>query len=309
MTARRTVADRPVTTVVAFGALVVLVALNLVAIRFTNRELAPFWNAGARFALAAIVYGLIAVGRRIPRPSSRAVAGSVVYGLFAFAGFFAALYVGLVDATAALGQTVLALGPLVTLLLAAAVGLEPVRGRAVAGAIVGVVGVGIVFGAQEHLRVPITSLLALAAAATSFAAGAIVAKRIPPVDPVWQNAVGTAVGGAVLLTLSRVAGDAWTPPQAGVTWLWFAYLVVPGTVVVFLLYLALLRRLPASVVSYQFILAPLASIALGAVLLDEPAGFVMLIGATVVAAGVYLGALDAARPRPVATGPASGSRS
>ena len=37
-------------------------------------------------------------------------------------------------------------------------------------------------------------------AATSFAAGAIVAKRMPPADPFVQNAVGTAVGGAVVGT-------------------------------------------------------------------------------------------------------------
>lgn len=52
----RLAANVPVSTVVAFVTLVVLVATNLVAIRFTNRELAPFWNAGAPFALAAGVY-------------------------------------------------------------------------------------------------------------------------------------------------------------------------------------------------------------------------------------------------------------
>lgn len=285
--------------IVAFSALVVLVALNLVAIRFTNRELAPFWNAAARFALAAAAFGLIAAVRRIPLPSPRAVAGSVIYGAFAFAAFFALLYLGLVHATAALGQVVLAMGPLITLLFAAAVGLEPLRARAIAGALVALVGVAVVFGAQEHLGVPVTSLLALAGAASSFAAGAIVSKRLPPIDPVWQNAVGTAVGGAVLLALSRVAAEHVTLPQDGVTWLWFGYLVLPGTVIVFGLYLYLLRRLPASIVSYQFILAPLVSIALGAALLDEPAGFGTLLGAVIVAAGVYLGALGGDR---IATG-------
>jgi hypothetical protein len=45
-------ADRA--TLAAFRSLVVLVGANFVAIRFNNRELAPFWGAGTRFALAAI---------------------------------------------------------------------------------------------------------------------------------------------------------------------------------------------------------------------------------------------------------------
>jgi drug/metabolite transporter (DMT)-like permease len=278
-------------TVVAFLALVVLIGTNLVAIRFTDRELAPFWNAGARFALAALVFaGIIAV-RRPERPSGRAIAGSVVYGLLAFAAFFALVYVGLVHATAALGQTVLALGPLITLLLAAAVGLERLRWRAIAGAVIALAGIAIVVGAQEHLEVPGSSVLALVGAATSFAAAGIVSKRLPSIDAVWQNAVGTAFGSVVLLVLSWIVGEPWDTPQTPETWLWFAYLVLPGTVLVFLILVHLLHRLPASVVSYQFVLAPIVSITLGAVVLGEAFGPAVLVGVAIVIAGVYLGAL------------------
>jgi drug/metabolite transporter (DMT)-like permease len=294
----RLAANVPLSTIAAFATLVVLVATNLVAIRFTDRELAPFWNAGARFALAAVVFALIVAVRRLGKPPVRAIAGSVVYGLLAFAGFFALVYLGLVHATAALGQTVLALGPLITLLLAASVGLEPLRLRAIAGALVALLGIAVVFGAQEHLDVPVTSILALVGAATSFAAAGIVAKRLPVIDPVWQNAVGTAVGSAVLLVLSLLVGEVWTAPQTAATWLWFAYLVIPGTVLVFLLLLYLLRRLPATVVSYQFVLAPVVSIILGAIVLDESVGPATVVGVAVVAVGVYLGAMAGSPARP-----------
>jgi uncharacterized membrane protein HdeD (DUF308 family) len=59
-------------TLAAFGALVVLVGANLVAIRFSNRELAPFWGAGTRFVLAAIVFGAIVAARRITLPRGTA---------------------------------------------------------------------------------------------------------------------------------------------------------------------------------------------------------------------------------------------
>jgi drug/metabolite transporter (DMT)-like permease len=296
---------------VAFATLVVLVATNLVAIRFTDRELAPFWNAGARFALAAGIFAAIIAVRRPAPPHGRAIVGSVVYGLLAFAAFFALVYVGLVHATAALGQTVLALGPLITLLLAASVGLERVRGRSIAGALLALIGIAVVFGAQQHLEVPVTSVLALVGAATSFAAAGILSKRLPPIDPLWQNAVGTAVGSAVLLLVSLSAGEAWVLPRDPATWLWFAYLVIPGTVLVFLLLLHLLHRLPATVVSYQFVLAPIVSITLGAIVLGEPAGPGTLLGVGIVVAGVYLGALvsdrdDGRQPQSRAGPPSEG---
>ena len=291
MTAR---ASRRAPTLVAFGALVVLVGTNLVAIRYTNRELPPLWNAGSRFALAAVLFGLLAAVRRAPRPTGPALRGSVLYGLLAFAGFFAFVYTGLVHATAALGQTVLALGPLITLLLAGAIGMERIGARALVGSAVALVGIAIAFGAQEHLDVPLTSLVALAAGATSFAIGGLVAKRLPPTDPALQNTVATAVGAVFLLMLSIMSGEPWVLPRTTETWLGFAYLVIPGTVVIFLLFLQLLRRLPASVVSYQFVLAPIVSITLGALFLGEAVGPGTVIGAGIVIGGVYIGALSSA---------------
>lgn len=282
----------------AFATLVVLVGTNLVAIRVTNRELAPWWNAGSRFVLAAAFFGVIAAVRRPARPSTAALRGSVLYGLLSFAGFFAFLYVGLVHATAALGQTVLALGPLITLILAAMLGMERISGRAIAGSALALTGIAIAFGAQEHLGVPVGSLLALAAAATSFALGGLIAKRSPALDPALQNTVATAVGAAVLLPLSRLAGEPWIIPTSAATWLGFAYLVVPGTVGVFLLFIYLLRRLPATVVSYQFVLAPIVSISLGGLLLGETVGPATLVGAVLVVAGVYIGALSQVSSKP-----------
>jgi drug/metabolite transporter (DMT)-like permease len=287
-------ATRIPATGVAFAALVVLVGTNIVAIRVTNRELAPLWNAGLRFALAAVLFGGIAIVRRTDTPSRRQALGSVAYGLLAFAAFFAFVYVGLVSATAALGQTVLALGPLLTLLIAIALGMERLRRRAIAGSALALVGIGLAFGAQERLDVPAASLVALALGASSFAVAGILAKRLPPADPVLQNAIGTAAGAIVLLALSRLVGEPWLVPRTTATWIWFVYLVVPGTVVIFLLFLHLVRRLPATVVSYQFVLAPIVSMVLGASFLGEPLGPGTVLGAAIVAGGVYLGAL--ARP-------------
>jgi drug/metabolite transporter (DMT)-like permease len=274
-----------------FIVLVILVGTNLVAIRFSDRELPPFWNAGFRFALAAAIFAVLVAARRPGLPTRRQVVGGLVYGLFAFAGFFAFIYLGLVRAPAAIGQTVLALNPLVTMFLAAALGMERIRPRAVGGALVSLAGIVIAFSAAASLAVPLTSLLAFLVATTLFASGAIVARRLRGAEPLTQNLLATTVGAAILLPISLALGEAWKLPADAGTWLAFVYLVVPGTIGVFLLLLWLLRNWTATAVSYQFVLAPIVSITLAATLLGEAVGPSALIGAVLVIAGVYVGAM------------------
>jgi drug/metabolite transporter (DMT)-like permease len=194
-------------TLGAFGLLVVLIATNLVAIRYSNRELAPFWNAGLRFALAAALFAILVLRRRTPRPTRSQVLGGIAYGLFSIAGFFAFLYLGLVRATAGIGQTILALSPLVTMFLAVALGMERLRPWAAIGAIVSVIGIAVAFDAAAAAAVPLESMLSILAATASFAAGAIVARRQARTDPFIQNLLATATGAVVLLALSRRAAS------------------------------------------------------------------------------------------------------
>src|SRR5919197_4424294 len=205
--------------VAAFVVLVLLVGTNLVAIRYSNRELPPFWNAGFRFALAALGFAVILAVRRPGIPARRQIAGALLYGLLAFAGFFGFIYLGLVHAPASIGQTVLALNPLVTMFVAAGLGMERLRWRAVVGAAISLVGIAVAFGAAAQLPGPFESLPELAAATTSFAAGSIVARRLRGAEPVTQNLLATALGGAILLTVSAAIGEQWRLPATTGTWL------------------------------------------------------------------------------------------
>lgn len=59
----------------------------------------------------------------------------------------------------------------------------------------------------------------------------------------------------------------------------------------FLLFLFLVKRWRASSVSYQFVLAPFVAVSLGSVLAGEPVTPAFAVGAGLVPAGVYVGAL------------------
>jgi drug/metabolite transporter (DMT)-like permease len=278
-------------TVPAFAVLVVLIGTNLVAIRIGNRELAPFWHAGFRFTLAAGLFWLIALVRRAPRPSPSASIGAAAYGLLSFAAFFGFVYAGLVGASVGIATTTLALGPLITLGLAAAIGLERVRPSAVIGALIAFGGIAVMYASALSGNVPTHSLVLLVAAAASFAAGGLVVKRTPPIDPVVLNAIATTVGAIALVGLSVVAREPLAIPKRPETWIAFLYLVVPGTLLTFGLLVYLLRRWPASRVAYQFVLSPIVAIGLAALLLQEPIEPAVILGTGLVILGVWLGAL------------------
>ena len=84
-------------------------------------------------------------------------------------------------------------------------------------------------------------------------------------------------------------------PHRPETWAAMAYLVVVGSVVVFLLYLVVLRYWTASRASYGFVLIPFVTLVLSAWLDNEPIGVGLVLGGLLVLAGVYVGALRPGR--------------
>jgi drug/metabolite transporter (DMT)-like permease len=94
----------------------------------------------------------------------------------------------------------------------------------------------------------------------------------------------------ILLALSAVAGERWTVPTLASTWLALAYLVLMGSVPVFLLFVFVLRRWTASATSYMFVLLPFATVALGALIAQETVTTAIVLGGALVLAGVYVGA-------------------
>ena len=289
--------QRDTVTLAAFAALVVLIGTNLVAIRIGNRELDPWWHAGFRFIVAALLFWAIVVVRRRPRPTAGAAVGAALYGGLSIGAFFGFIYAGLVEASVGVATTTLALGPLITLGLAAAIGLERVRTSVVGGGVIAFAGIAVMYASELSGDVPITSLLLLVGGAASFAAGGIVVKRTPPIDPVLQNAIAASVGAVMLVGLSLLAGEQQAIPERTETWIAFVYLVLPGTVLTFGLLLYLLRRWPASRVAYQFVIAPIVAIGLAALLLDEPIGPAVVAGTALVIVGVWLGALRSGQKR------------
>jgi drug/metabolite transporter (DMT)-like permease len=282
---------------IAFVTEAMLAGGNAVGVRFSNRELDPLWGAGLRFTLAALVLGAVMVVLRLKLPRGRALTGALVYGVF-IGGAFAFAYYAFVRMHAGLGQTLLALVPLATLLLAVAHRQERLRPAAVSGTLLAVVGIAFISGVSPRESVPALSLLAILASMLCFAEATVVVRQFPPVHPVTMNAVGMGTGAVLLVPMSLLFGETIVLPERAATWAALGYMVVLGTVVVFVLYTVVIRLWSASRAAYAFVVTPVVTVLLSAWLDDEPITAGLLFGGLLVLLAVYIGALRPARPSP-----------
>lgn len=278
----------------AFVTEAVLAGGNAVAIRFSNRELAPLWGASLRFLLAAALLLAVMAVLRLELPRGRALTGALLYGLF-IGGAFALAYYALVRVHAGLAQTLLALVPLATLLLAVAQRQERLRVAAVVGTLLALGGVALISGASLGESVPVLSLLAVLGGVLCFAEATVLVRHFPSAHPVTMNAVGMATGATFLLAGALLVGDPLVLPERAATWVALAYLVAVGSVLVFVLYLVVIRLWSASRAAYGFVLTPVVTVVLSAWLDDEPIGIGLVAGGLLVLAGVYVGALRPVR--------------
>jgi drug/metabolite transporter (DMT)-like permease len=273
----------------AFAGAVFIGGSNFVAVRFSNRELDPLWGAGLRFALAAAVFGLLFAALRLSLPRGRALLLVTTYGLLAFGAAYGCLYWAMQAVPAGIAAVVLAVGPLMTLLLAVAHGMERLSGRALAGALVALAGSVVIFFQPGSIAFGWGSFALLGVAALCASEAVVVSKLAGGEHPVAMNFLGMSAGAVVLLLVAAAAGERLALPADGETQLALAYLV-GGTVGLFLLVLFVVQRWTASATSYTFVLMPVIAAALGALVADEAITVTTIAGGAVVCAGVYVGA-------------------
>jgi drug/metabolite transporter (DMT)-like permease len=282
-------------TLGAFAAVVVIGGSNFVAVRFSNQELPPFFGAGLRLGLAALLFLALVGVRRIPLPKGQALFGTLLYSLLAFTGAYALAYWALVELPAGIAGLIMSSVPLLTFFFALLHGIESFRWAGLAGGALAIAGIGVLLSGPLTFTIPLASVVAMVGAAACAAEAGVVIKRFPPSHPVATNGLAMAIGTAFLLVISGVTGERWTMPDRGTTWMAVAHLALLGSVGLFSLYLFVLTRWTASGASFQFVLMPLVAVMLGAWLAAEPVTVGVAFGGVIVLAGVYVGALS--RPK------------
>ncbi|MDQ3983018.1 MAG: EamA family transporter [Actinomycetota bacterium] len=284
-------------TLAAFAGAVVIGGTNFIAVRFSNEELDPLFGAGIRFVAAALLLFALMRLQRIRMPRSAEAVGPAVYGLLGFGVSYALLYYALVGLTAGTAAVFMAATPLVTLVLAVLHGQERFTARGVAGGVLAVVGILVIsldsLGGDLRPVYLIAALLGVVTVAES----SVVVKGLPQTHPVTTNAVGMAAGGLLLVAASLAFREDWVVPERAKTWMVLAWLVVAGSVGLFVLFLFVIARWTASATVYALTLMPVVAVTLGALVADEPVTIELIAGGALVMTAVYVGALSGRTPK------------
>ncbi len=273
----------------AFAGSTAIWGSTFLAISFGNDTVPAIWAASLRLGLATLILGsiLALTGQGWPRGAAlRAAAG---YGFLVLGLNFALLYWGQKTVPSGITSVFYATIPLTTAIVARAIGLERLTKQKIGGALLALVGVGIIFsGELADTSAETLPMLAIWAGATLAAIGGVVLKRGPRQSAIGANAVGSGVGCAVCLVVSLLAGEPHPVPRVFAEWFPILYLTLAGSVGAFVLYAWLLKHWSASRTSLSSVIVPVVAVILGALVRHERLSGSSFAGALLVLAGVWV---------------------
>lgn len=276
---------------VSFLLIVLISGINYIAVRFSNKELAPFWGSSIRFGLASLLLFAVVFMKHLPFPKGRALVGILLFGLLGVGVGYAFTYLALVRIEAGLASVIMSMVPLITFILAFLQGIEPFRLRTLFGAMLAILGITIMFQNNLKINAPIPYLLLILGASVSIAEGGIIIKKFPKSDPLVTNSLALATGALVLFALAVITREPLSLPHNISTLAALFHLVLFGSIGLFMLYIFILSRWTASATSYMFVLAPLVAVPIGALIAQETITTTFLISSLFVLTGVYIGAI------------------
>ncbi len=281
----------------AFSACSLIWGSTFLFISIGNDALPPVWAASLRLVLAAVLLSLLAALMRHPFPRGRALRTALLYGLLQFGVNFSLLYPAEKTFPSGLTAVLYATIPLTTALLTRVLGMERLGVLKVAGALVALGGVSLIFSGQMGGHVGLAPALTLFTAATVAGWSGVLLKRGPRQSPVWSNAVGSAVGLAVCLAASFALGESHPFPTRVGAWFPVLYLTLAGSVGAFVLFAWLINRWPVTRVSFVGVINPVVALVLGWLVRGERLTVASFAGSALVVLGVVLG-LRGSAPAP-----------
>jgi drug/metabolite transporter (DMT)-like permease len=261
-------------------------------------DIAPFFGAGIRFALAGVA---LLAGAAIARRSLRTdVVLAATVGLLPFATTYGLIYWAEQYVTSGLTSVLFGVLPLyVALMAAVTLPDEPLRPRLVLGVGVALGGLILAFGESLNLGSGEHTALAALAVILSPLASAVgnvaIKKRGAKLDPLVMNGWAMLGGGVALLLISAPTEDwgatVWSFESVGS----ILYLAALGTGFTFVTLTVLLRELPTVTVSFISMIIPFGALALGALVRDERVTALAVFGALLVVAGIAIAQLPIRR--------------
>ncbi|MBU6457575.1 MAG: DMT family transporter [Bradyrhizobium sp.] len=245
----------------------------------------------ARFSLAGIlILGLSALRGEAWQFGWRETAMFAVFGVANNALYLGFGYTGLQTVSAGLGGLIVSANPVFTAILAALLLGEQLTWRKVVGLLLGILGVGaIVWHRISSGTNSLHGILFTLASLASIVAGTILFKLFAPRGSLWiGNGIQNLAGGLALLPFALMFSSvSEVVPNMRLLGA-FAFLVLGGSILAYLLWFHLLKTCGATAASaYHFLMPPLGML-FAFLVLGEHIEARDLLGIVPVALGIYL---------------------
>ncbi len=247
---------------------------------------APLWGGVLRALPAGLLVLLIA--RRLPHGAWWW--RSIVLGVLNVGGFFVLVYIAGQRLPSSLAATVMSTSAVSIMLFAWLLMRQRPRLAAVAGAAVGLLGVGVLLGFDPG-GVDGWGVAASLGAMVSSSIGFVLTARWGSDVPALPMASWQLLAGSLVLLPVALLVEGAPPAPSPSSTTGFAYVAIVGTAVAYVAWFTGLRRLPAETVGVVGLLNPVTGVVLGVAIAGEAFGVVQAVGVALVLAGVAAGAV------------------
>ncbi len=245
---------------------------------------APLWSAALRALPAGVI--LLAVARRLP--SGSWWWRSLVLGLLNFGAFFVLVYLAAQLLPTSVAASVMALAPVALSMLAIPLLRQRSTAYMLIGAVLGVVGVGLLVGLGASRIDPLGVAISLMALLLS-SLGAILATKWRDDLPLVATTSWQLVAGGLMLLVAAIVVEGAPPAMTSTNVLAYGAISLVATAIAFLCWFAGLRHLPAGTVGIIGLLNPVTGVLLGVLLAAESLASSQWWGLALVAAALVLG--------------------
>lgn len=261
----------------------------------------PFTAAGIRLIIASFLIFVILWrrGMRLPRTAAF-YRLSLFLGTVQMAGGYGLVYWGEQHISSGLAAILFSSMPLLVAVLARLVVGEALSVLKVIGIIAGVTGVYVIFSDGVSLGGPQSAsgiVAVLGSVACTSVSTVTIKKYATAYHPFAAMALPVLLGGLLLsacgLLFERDRHIEWN----GATVFSIVYLAVFGSVIAFSLYFWIIKHIEVTVLSYQTFILPILAGLLGWIFLRETVTIRIVVGGSMILAGIALAILPRTRLR------------
>jgi drug/metabolite transporter (DMT)-like permease len=283
-----------ITVIFAFLSIYLIWGSTYLAIRYAVATIPPLYTAGIRHLTAGLIL-LAWCARKRLRPTAAQLRASVVIGALFFLIGHGTVHWAEQIVPSGLAALLIAIEPIFVFALSEAADRRwRMNARLLTGVVLGLAGVGLLFGKGVLTSAPgmATGSIAILVGAISWSAGIVYSRRSKlSGQPLLLSALSLVSGSILLLIAGTIAGE-WQRLSPGAvsrtSWIALAYLILFGSVVAFTAYNWLMERYPPTLVATHTYINPIVAVLLGWILAGEPLTLNVGLAAAMVIAAVML---------------------